>query len=65
MGRFFRAVGCDLDGTIAVEGKVSGDVLDALEAVRADGVAALLVTGRIRAELDVDFPAWRPASTRW
>ena len=56
MGRFFRAVGCDLDGTIAVEGKVSGDVLDALAAVRADGVAALLVTGRIRAELDVDFP---------
>jgi hydroxymethylpyrimidine pyrophosphatase-like HAD family hydrolase len=52
---FFRAVACDLDGTLAVNDVVSADVLDAIGRARADR-AVLLVTGRTRADLDRVFP---------
>ena len=47
----FRAHAADLDGTLAVTGRPSGEVLAVLARARADGCRMLLVTGRIVAEL--------------
>lgn len=52
----FRAVALDLDGTLAVGGAVSSQVLRALDDLRSSGVAVLLVTGRIEGELEASFP---------
>ncbi len=53
---YFRSLACDLDGTLAMHDQLHPDVLAALDALRQDGIATLLVTGRIREELDRDFP---------
>ena len=52
---WFRAVASDLDGTLARHDQVPEQALAALEAARKDR-ALVLVTGRIRAELDRAFP---------
>lgn len=52
---YFRAVALDLDGTAAVDDRVSADVLAALDAARGHR-ALILVTGRIGDELDRVFP---------
>ena len=52
---FFRAVALDLDGTLAVGDRVSDETLAALDETRSDR-AVLLVTGRIRSDLDRVFP---------
>ncbi len=52
---WFRAVACDLDGTLARDDHVHDRVLAALETAHKER-ALVLVTGRIRAELDRVFP---------
>ena len=47
----FGALAPDYDGTIAVKDVLDGEVRDAIGAVRRQGVAVLLVTGRRLADL--------------
>jgi hydroxymethylpyrimidine pyrophosphatase-like HAD family hydrolase len=54
--RYYRAVGLDLDGTIACGGPPEESVLAAIDAARADGIRVVLVTGRILSELEAEFP---------
>jgi len=53
---FFRAVAIDYDGTLTDGPAPRRDVLDALWEFRGTGRRAVLVTGRIMAELRLDFP---------
>ena len=62
---FVRAVALDLDGTVAEHDRVLPTAPDAIDAVRDDGVAVVLATGRILSELDGPVPPfrrWRPRS---
>ncbi|GAA0808255.1 phosphoglycolate phosphatase [Spirilliplanes yamanashiensis] len=54
--RWYRAVALDLDGTLTSGGRPGAAVLDGIARLRDDGVVAALVTGRILAELDAEFP---------
>ena len=60
MAGFRRAVGLDLDRTITNRGTLSPSALPAVDDVRDDGLAAILVTGRVLveqvAERDFDKP---------
>lgn len=72
--RWYRAVALDLDGTLTTGDWPQPAVLDRIAALRADGVRMLLITGRILADLDVEFPgladrfdvvvAWWPRHAR-
>lgn len=53
---FFRVAALDLDGTLTSRGTVSGAALGAIDGARENGLRVLLVTGRIRAELEAEFP---------
>jgi hydroxymethylpyrimidine pyrophosphatase-like HAD family hydrolase len=53
---FFRVAALDLDGTLTWDGSVSVVALAAIDDARDDGLVVLLVTGRIRSELDAEFP---------
>ena len=53
---FFQVVAVDLDGTLTSGGQVSAQALDAIDQVRRNGLVVVLVTGRIGAELEVEFP---------
>lgn len=53
--RWYRAVALDLDGTLTTGGWPAATVLDVIDALRADGIRMLLVTGRILADLDIEF----------
>lgn len=53
---FFRVAALDLDGTLTSRGAVSATALSAVGDARGDGLVVLLVTGRIRAELEAEFP---------
>lgn len=53
---YFRAVALDLDGTLTSHGVLSPDAVQAIEAARRNGLVVLLVTGRIRSELEGEFP---------
>ncbi len=53
---FFRVVALDLDGTLTTDGRLSATALAAVDQARGDGLVVLLVTGRIRAELEEEFP---------
>ena len=55
-GSLPRAVAFDFDGTLTDDDRPSEDVLEALAAARAAGIRAVLVTGRILAELEAVFP---------
>ncbi|PRC44964.1 hypothetical protein C6A85_97565, partial [Mycobacterium sp. ITM-2017-0098] len=46
----------DIDGTLTSSGGLSVDALRAIHRARANGVSIVLVTGRIAAELDAEFP---------
>jgi hydroxymethylpyrimidine pyrophosphatase-like HAD family hydrolase len=52
----YAALASDYDGTIATEGRVPPAVRDALATLKQSGRALLLVTGRIRTELEEVFP---------
>jgi hydroxymethylpyrimidine pyrophosphatase-like HAD family hydrolase len=54
MSGFVQAVALDLDGTLA-DGGLSPVALDAVRGGRDDGLAMVLVTGRIEAELEAEF----------
>lgn len=54
--RWYRAVALDLDGTLSDGGWPAPEAMGRIDALRTDGVRVLLVTGRILAELDVEFP---------
>lgn len=52
----YSVLACDYDGTIAVGGHVSPDVVDALRSLRRSGRRLVLVTGRILDDLFKVFP---------
>jgi hydroxymethylpyrimidine pyrophosphatase-like HAD family hydrolase len=56
MAGFVQAVAVDLDGTLTRDGVLSQDVLAAIDECRDTGVSLVVVTGRIRGELERDFP---------
>jgi hydroxymethylpyrimidine pyrophosphatase-like HAD family hydrolase len=53
---FFKVVAVDLDGTLTSGGQVSAQAVDAIDQVRRNGLVVVVVTGRIGAELEVEFP---------
>lgn len=56
MPYYFRAIAVDYDGTLTQSDRPSPPVLDALRGTREEGRKLVLLTGRILAELRVDFP---------
>src|SRR5438874_4347790 len=52
----YLLLACDYDGTLAKDGIVSPQTIDALERVRASGRQLLLVTGRLLEDLQKAFP---------
>lgn len=53
---FYQVVAVDIDGTLTSAGELSHDALHAIDRARVRGVCVVLVTGRIAAELDAEFP---------
>jgi soluble P-type ATPase len=53
---FFQVVAVDLDGTLASRGQLSPQAVEAIDQVRHKGLTVVLVTGRIGAELQAEFP---------
>ncbi|MHA7651098.1 HAD hydrolase family protein [Mycobacterium sp. ML4] len=53
---FFKVVALDLDGTLTSAGHLVPEALTAIEEARRNGLAVLLVSGRIFAELRGEFP---------
>ncbi|MGA9356979.1 MAG: HAD family hydrolase [Mycobacterium sp.] len=52
---FFKVVAVDFDGTLTAGGSVAPHALEAIEQARRNGLAIVLVTGRIRGELEAEF----------
>jgi hydroxymethylpyrimidine pyrophosphatase-like HAD family hydrolase len=52
----YLALACDYDGTLARDGVVSLQTIEALERVRASGRHLILVTGRLLEDLQIVFP---------
>ena len=50
---YCRALACDFDGTGATEGRLAPEVAAALAEARAQGIATMLVTGRVLEDLEV------------
>src|SRR5579883_2014502 len=55
---YCRVLACDYDGTTAVNGKLVPEVAAALRAARAQGLVALLVTGRVLPDLHAAQVDW-------
>ncbi|HYB83612.1 MAG TPA: HAD family hydrolase, partial [Mycobacterium sp.] len=53
---FFQVVAVDLDGTLTSHGQLSPQAVEAIAQVRHNGLTVVLVTGRIGAELQAEFP---------
>ncbi|OBB86050.1 HAD hydrolase family protein [Mycobacterium sp. 852002-30065_SCH5024008] len=53
---FFQVIAVDLDGTLTLDGQLSPQTLDAISGARRKGLTVVLVTGRIRTELQAEFP---------
>ena len=53
---FFRVAALDIDGTLTSKGRLSAAALAAIDQARRNGLAVVVVTGRIEAELMADFP---------
>ena len=51
----FRAIASDYDGTLADDGRVAPETVDALRRVRASGRELILITGRTLADLRMVF----------
>ncbi|MGJ6963857.1 HAD-IIB family hydrolase [Streptosporangium sp. G11] len=51
----YHVLACDYDGTLATEGRVDGDTLDALERLARSGRRLVMVTGRELGSLTRDF----------
>ena len=54
----YYALACDYDGTLATNGRVPPETLDALDRLRASGRRLILVTGRVLSDLQDTFPEW-------
>ena len=52
----YLALACDYDGTLAKDGVVSPQTIDALERMRASGRKLILITGRLLEDLQMAFP---------
>ena len=52
----YLALACDYDGTLAKDGVVSPQAIDALERVGASGRKLILITGRLLEDLQKAFP---------
>lgn len=52
----YLALACDYDGTLAKDGVVSPQTIDALERVGASGRKLILITGRLLEDLQEAFP---------
>src|SRR5688500_6108496 len=52
----YLALATDYDGTVAEDGRVRAEVLDALERLRRSGRKLVLVTGRLLEDLMAVFP---------
>jgi len=50
------ALATDFDGTLATDGRLSGEAIDAVKRLRASGRRGILVTGRRLADLLEIFP---------
>ncbi len=59
MAGFVRVVAVDLDGTLTRNDRPARGVLAEIDRARSDGLAVILVTGRILEELESDFPGLR------
>jgi hydroxymethylpyrimidine pyrophosphatase-like HAD family hydrolase len=55
---YCRVLACDYDGTAALNGRLVPEVATALRAARAQGLVALLVTGRVLADLHAAQVEW-------
>src|SRR5436853_6059136 len=53
---YYHALACDYDGTLAKDGVVSSNTIDALERVGASGRKLILVTGRLLEDLQRVLP---------
>lgn len=53
---FLQVAAVDLDGTLTSRDRLSHEALDAISDARRKGLTVVLVTGRIEAELQADFP---------
>ncbi|MGO9506278.1 MAG: HAD hydrolase family protein [Mycobacterium sp.] len=53
---FFKAVAVDFDGTLTSTGGLAPHALKAIEEARRNGLAVVLVSGRIGAELLAEYP---------
>ncbi|OBI63016.1 HAD family hydrolase [Mycobacterium sp. E796] len=53
---FFKVVAVDFDGTLTSGGNLAPEAVEAIDRARRDGLAMVLVTGRIGAELHAEFP---------
>lgn len=53
---FFKVVALDFDGTLTSGGRLAARTLALLKQARGNGLVAILVSGRIQAELLGDFP---------
>ncbi|WP_156297515.1 HAD hydrolase family protein [Mycobacterium paragordonae] len=53
---FFKVVALDLDGTLTSAGHLAPEALTAIDEARRNGLAIVLVSGRIFAELRAEFP---------
>ncbi len=53
---FFKVVALDLDGTLTSAGHLAPEALTAIDEARRNGLAIVLVSGRISAELRAEFP---------
>jgi HAD superfamily hydrolase (TIGR01484 family) len=52
----YHAFACDYDGTLAAEGRVSPESVEALEGLKASGRKIVMVTGRVVEDLLQAFP---------
>ncbi len=53
---FFKVVAVDFDGTLTSGGNLASEAVEAIDQARRNGLAIVLATGRIGAELHAEFP---------
>jgi len=53
---FFQVIAVDFDGTLTSHSQLSPQAVEAIDQVRPQGLTVVLVTGRIGAELQAEFP---------
>ena len=54
----FACIAFDYDGTLAIEGRISDELLNSLARVKKTGRSIILITGRILKDLQTVFPQY-------